>query len=153
METVTIRHPLAADTVVPEEELWSFPDGLIGFPDLTRFALLDLEQAPPFRLLASIDEPAFGLVVVDPLTLVKDYELAIAEEDIAPLGETDPAGLQVVVTVQLPTERTPMALSLHAPFILCPAKRIGVQRASSDESHAVRYRPDRADSNAPSCSS
>jgi len=153
MTTYSIRHPLAAGVTVPEKELWTFPEGLIGFPALRRFALVELEQAKPFRLLASVDEPAFGLVVVDPRSIVPDYELAFEGEELTPLGTTAPDDLTVAVSVVLPTESSPFALNLRAPFVMSGNHRLGVQRASSDEAHAFRYTPESSGTGAPSCSS
>ena len=153
MTTYSIRHPLAAGVAVPEEELWTFPEGLIGFPEMRRFALVELQQARPFRLLASLDEPAFGLVVVDPRAIVPDYELALGGEELAPLGTTDPEDLTVAVSVVLPTEDSPFALNLRAPIVMCGTHRRGVQRASADEGHAVRYVPESSGTGAPTCSS
>jgi flagellar assembly factor FliW len=152
MEAIPLRHPLAAGTSVPAEETWDFPEGLIGFPDLKRFAVVDLEQAPPFRLLASLDEPAFGLVVVDPRSLVPDYELALTAEDVAPLGESDPERLSVLVSVILPTDAQPFSLSLRAPIVLAPTSRRGVQRPSPAEAHARLWTPESAGTGT-SCSS
>ena len=59
-ETTRIEHPLAAGREVTSAEIWEFPEGLIGLPDYRSFALLELEDAPPFRLLASTDDPTFG---------------------------------------------------------------------------------------------
>ena len=61
-ESIRIEHPLANGAEVNAEEVWSFPTGLIGLPDHRRFVLLPLEGAP-LRLLASLDDPAFGLVL------------------------------------------------------------------------------------------
>lgn len=65
-ETFRIDHPLARGSEVTSQDLWDFPDGLIGLPEHHRFALVDLPDVPPFRLLASVDDPGFGIVVVDP---------------------------------------------------------------------------------------
>ena len=101
--TTTIQHPLAQGTEIQEADLYTFPEGLIGFPGMTRFALVPLPDAQPFRLLASLEEPAFGLVVVEPRLLVPDYELSLREEDLAPLEVGDPDKLQIVVAVKLPS--------------------------------------------------
>ena len=153
MRTYSIQHPLAEGVTVSEKDLWSFPEGLIGFPDLRRFALVALEQAPPFRLLASLDEPAFGLVVVDPRAIVPDSELAFSEEDLAPLEAAGPEELEVAVSVVLPTESSPFAVNLRAPIVMSGPRRRGVQRASPNEAHALPYTPESTGTGASTCSS
>jgi flagellar assembly factor FliW len=151
--TLRVEHPLAAGAEVTEESVWDFPEGLIGLPEHRRFALLDLPQAPPFRLLASLDEPGFGLVVVEPTELVPSYVLAIEARQLSPLVERDPDRLTVVVPVVLPGAGTQLSLNLKGPILLSPAERRGVQRVSPDDSHAVRHVLEVGGAGASACSS
>lgn len=148
-----LHHPLAEGRTVREQELWTFPEGLIGVPDLRRFALVPLEQVPPFELLCSIDAPEFGIVVVDPRTLIPDYVLSLTAEDLMPLREPEPGRLAIRVPVVLPSERAPLTLNLKGPVVLSPREMIGVQRISPDERHDVRFAPDLTGTGTPSCSS
>jgi len=150
---ILLQHPLAEGHTVHERDLWTFPEGLIGLPAFRRFALVPLEQALPFELLCSLDEPAFGIVVVDPRALLADYVLALTADDLRPLREQDPDRLEIRVPVVLPSERAPLTLNLKGPVILSPREMAGVQRISPDESHDVRFTPDLAGTGTPSCSS
>ncbi len=150
---IRIEHPLARGAEVTEQDVWEFPEGLIGVAGCRRFALVRLPDAEPFRLLASLDDPAFGLVVVAPQHLVPGYALALAADDLAPLAERDPARLEVLVPVVLPTARTPLALNLKGPLVLSPAERRGIQRVSVDDTHPVRWVAERAGAGGGRCSS
>jgi flagellar assembly factor FliW len=152
-QTIRIEHPLAKGAEVTEQDVWEFPEGLIGLAQHRRFALVPLPGAEPFRLLASLDDPGFGVVVVDPQALVPGYEVALPGTDLAPLTERDPARLQVLVPVVLPTGSSPMALNLKGPLVLSPRERRGVQRVSADDAHPVRWVADRAGAGGVGCSS
>ena len=117
------------------------------------FAYLCLGLA--FLLLASVEDPSFGLVLVDPCVFVPDYLLTLSPEDLAPLPADDPDRLEVLVPVVLPTEESALSLNLRGPLVFASADHRGVQRVSPDESHAVRHSPDpaRLDAPSPSCSS
>ncbi|MEZ5065262.1 MAG: flagellar assembly protein FliW [bacterium] len=151
MNVETIQHPLAAGRPVREDEVWEFPEGLIGFPALKRFARVELDEAPPFQLLASLDEPAFALVIVSPWIQVPDYELVLADDALAPLGNPSVKDVEVAVSVVLPGPETPYSLNLRAPFLFSAGRRLGLQRASTDDRHSDRFRPEA--SGASSCSS
>ena len=148
-----IDHPLAHGAEVTDAELWDFPEGLIGLPDHRRFALVALPEAPPFQLLASLDDPGFGLVVVDPTVLVPKYTLSISARQLSPLVERDPDRLVVVVPVVLPGRSTPLSLNLKGPILLSPSERRGLQRVSPDDSHSVRHVLDFGGAGAAACSS
>ncbi len=152
-QTIRIEHPLAKGAELTEQDVWEFPEGLIGVAEHRRFALVPLPGAEPFRLLASLEDPGFGVVVVEPQRLVPDYALALAPEDLAPLAERDPARLEVLVPVVLPTARTPLALNLKGPLVLSPAERRGIQRVSADDAHPVRWVAERAGAGDGRCSS
>ncbi len=151
-ETIRIDHPLAPGREVGADAVWEFPEGLIGLPDYRRFARIALEDAPPFELLAAVDDSSFGLVVVDPVRLVPDYELSLDEDALAPLSERDPGRLQVLVPVVLPTDEATFSLNLKGPLVLSPGERLGIQRISGDERHSLRWSPGASESASP-CSS
>jgi flagellar assembly factor FliW len=151
-QTIRIEHPLAAGVLVRAEDVWTFPAGLIGLPAYHSFALLPLEQAPPFRLLVATDDPAFGVVLVDPVALVPDYELTLEPDDLAPLGSVEPASLEVLVPVVLPQDDARLSLNLKGPLVFDGKHHRAVQVVSRDESHRVRFEPD-CGSQSAACSS
>jgi flagellar assembly factor FliW len=151
--SIRLEHPLARGTVVAVSEAWTFPEGLIGLPRLTRFALVPIPGAGAFHLLCSLEDAAFGVVVVDPCSLVPDYVLTLTPEDLAPLGTTDPDEVAVWAPVVLPVEGQPLTLNLRGPILLAANGRRGVQRISPDESHAVRHEVGCLPSSTEPCSS
>lgn len=132
-----VEHPLAQGIEIRDSDLWSFSDGMIGLSDLRRFALVPIPGADPFRLLASVETPAFGVVVTNPALFVPNYRLELADEDVAPLGLADPAEAEILVTVHLPRAGEAPRLNLRGPILLCPRTRRGVQRISRDEAHGT----------------
>jgi flagellar assembly factor FliW len=151
--TIRIEHPLARGTEATERDLWEFPEGLIGLPGHRRFALVPIPEAPPFRLLASLDDVSFGLVVVEPGSLVPGYRLELGARELSPLVERDLDRLLVLVPVVLPGESTPLCLNLRGPLVLSRSERRGIQRVSPDEGHALRWTPGTRGAGASACSS
>jgi flagellar assembly factor FliW len=147
-----LEHPLVRGRRVNAAELWSFPEGLIGLPALVRFARVPLPDAEPFELLASVQDPAFGIVLVDPRHLVPDYVLSLSQRDLEPLGAARPESVQVRVPVVLPADGS-LGLNLKGPIVFSEQGRIAVQRVSRDEAHPVRFVPNPAGTGAASCSS
>ena len=152
-QTIRIEHPLARGAEVTEQDVWDFPEGLIGLPKHRRFVLLPLPGCAPFRLLASLDDPTFGLVVVAPGEFAPDYEVSFGPRDLLPLSERDPDHLEVLVPVVLPGGAAPLALNLRGPLLLSRSERRGIQRVSANDDHPVRWVPDAAEAGEPECSS
>src|SRR3954453_10859568 len=82
---------------VEDERIITFPGGLLGFPDHTRFALIQTNDENYFFWLQSVDEPNLAFVVTDPSIFFKDYDVPVREETQQVLQLIDPTLLQVFV--------------------------------------------------------
>jgi flagellar assembly factor FliW len=60
--------------------LLDFPNGLIGFPELTRLRLLEPADAYPLKFLQSEDQPEVSFVVIDVAGLKPDYQVPMSSE-------------------------------------------------------------------------
>jgi flagellar assembly factor FliW len=82
---------------VDDQRIIDLPHGLLGFPNHTRFALIQTGEENYFFWLQSVDEPALAFVVTDPSIFFKDYEVPIREETQAALQLADLSHAQVFV--------------------------------------------------------
>src|SRR5215216_1730550 len=82
---------------VEDERVIHFPKGLLGFPDHSRYALIQTGEENYFFWLQCVDEPNLAFVVTDPSIFFKDYEVPIKEETQAEIGLADIAYAQVFV--------------------------------------------------------
>ena len=82
---------------VEDERIITFPGGLLGFPDHTRFALIQTGEENYFFWLQSVDEPALAFVVTDPTIFFKDYDVPLREETAAEIDLSDVNFAQVFV--------------------------------------------------------
>ncbi len=94
MEIQTTRFGVMS---IEDERLMTFPNGLLGFPSHTRFALIQTGSENYFFWLQSVDDPHLAFVVTDPSTFFKNYEVPIRDELHQELQVTDPAFLQIFV--------------------------------------------------------
>ncbi len=105
---------------IDDEKIINFPNGIVGFPDLQRFALMhDVENAASgLGYLVSLDEPAFAMPVLNPLIIKPDYNPEVEDDLLAPLGDLTQENTLVMVTVTVPHEIEKMTVNLMAPFII-----------------------------------
>ena len=109
---------------VPDEEVLHFPNGIVGFEDLTNFVLFELE--PPLYLLQPADDPHTGFVVLDPFLVDPLYRIPAREEcELLELDDDDRRSALAVVT--LSTEGLPQSVNLRAPIVLNASKKLGMQ--------------------------
>ena len=92
---------------IAEEKLLTFEGGIIGFPDMKKFALIyDSEKGTDvgIRYLQSMDEPGFAMPVMDPLVVRDDYNPEVEDELLKSLGDLDGENLLVLTTVTVPKD-------------------------------------------------
>lgn len=84
---------------VDDTKIIAFKDGLLGFPQHRRFALIQTSPDPVFFWMQSVDDPDLAFVVCDPLTFVPDYQAPVRKDDLASLDLRDLGDCQVLVIV------------------------------------------------------
>ncbi|MBP5625186.1 MAG: flagellar assembly protein FliW [Lachnospiraceae bacterium] len=118
---MTIETRIFGEVTIDDQKIIHFENGIIGFPDLTDFALIyDAEKGNDvgIRWMQSIQEPAFAMPVMDPLLVKEDYNPEVEDELLKPLGGLDPDQLLVLVTVTVPKDIKKMTVNLKGPFVI-----------------------------------
>ena len=82
---------------VDDERIITFPHGLLGFPQHTRFALIQTGEENYFFWLQSVDEPNLAFVVTDPTIFFKEYQVPVREETWQDLQLADEGDVQCFV--------------------------------------------------------
>lgn len=136
-----ITTKLFGEIEVTDEKMITFPNGIIGFPELERFLLIyDAEKDKNgISWLQSIDEPAFAMPVVDPLKLESDYNPMVEDEVLNVLGELKQESMLVLVTMTVPSDITKMTANLKAPIIINADNNKACQLIIEDERYKVKH--------------
>lgn len=106
---------------IADDKIITFANGIIGFPDLKRFALLHDEEKGTdvgIRYLQSLDEPAFAMPVMDPLIVKPDYDPEVDDQLLTSAGNITAENILVLVTVTVPSDLTQMSVNLQGPFVI-----------------------------------
>lgn len=122
---------------IPDREIISFPRGIVGFDESTRFALFELEG--PLYLLQSVDDPHLGFLLIDPLKLVPTYHVDLSAEDRSLLALGDDEQPELLCVVTLCRDGGPCTANLRAPVALNPAMRLGTQVIPAESQYQVRH--------------
>ncbi len=119
----------------------TFPKGIIGFPDLTKFAMIhDSEKGlDSIHWLQSLDEPAFAMPVMDPLIVCHDYNPEVDDELLKHLGELRSEEMLVLVTVTVPKDIKQMSANLKGPIIINSVDRTATQVIVEGDEYQVKF--------------
>ena len=127
---------------IEESKIIRFPGGIVGFPELTEFALIhDSEKAGvcAVRWLQSLQEPTFAMPVVDPLAIKPDYNPEVEDELLKPIGELNPESVLVLVTMTVPKDITKMTVNLQAPIVVNADEKKACQIIVDTDKYPVRF--------------
>ena len=127
---------------ISDEKIIEFPGGIVGFPDLNKFALVhDSEKTDGSSLsfLLSLDEPAFAMPVMDPHIVKPDYNPMVEDDLLSNLGELKPDDTIVLVTLTVPHDIKKMTVNLMAPIIINADLRKGAQVILTEGDNDIHF--------------
>lgn len=123
---------------IAEDRVIEFPKGVLGFPGLTRYCLLQPCEDALFFWLQSVDDPSLAFVVTDPSLFVPDYAAPVRPEQMEALGLSDLADAQVFVIVNKIGET--LTGNLQGPLIVNTISRTGEQFVLAEKRWTTRHR-------------
>ncbi len=126
---------------IDDSKIISFPNGIIGFPDLKKFVLMFDEEkgTDTIKWLQSIDEPTFAMPVMDPLIVCPDYKPEVDSNTVDLIGELSNDDLLILVTVTVPHDLKQMTVNLMGPFIINVKECKAVQTIVDNEDYPVKF--------------
>jgi flagellar assembly factor FliW len=119
--------------------LLNFPEGLIGFPELTRLRLLEPADAYPLKFLQGEDRPEISFVAIDVAGLKPDYKVPLSDQDAMALALEKEEDALVLTLVVIPEDPRRMTTNLAGPLVINIKRLEGRQVALNGEDFPLRY--------------
>lgn len=134
-ESIKVSTTRFGELEVPAVSVIEVVGGIIGFPQFSRYVLL--EYNPPFSWLQSIENPSLAFVVVNAAEFGDSYSFAlpVGDRDID-LGETDEVAIVNLVSVR--PDPTLTTVNLKAPVVVNLKNRRGRQLILDDNRFPTR---------------
>jgi flagellar assembly factor FliW len=123
---------------VPEDKIISFREGIPGFPQIHRFAIVEFENLKPFLYLQSLGEPAVALLIVNPFLFLPSYQFEVGKAEAEELRTEDPADVSVFAVATIPENPSEATINLIAPILINEKNRCGKQIILLDSQYSVR---------------
>jgi flagellar assembly factor FliW len=124
---------------ISAEALLTFPSGLLGFPEWTRYVMLDHDTDAPFKWLHCAEEASLAFVVIDPALFNENYQVTISPEAMFEVqgSETDEVTLAVILTIPS-DDPSAVTANLRGPLLMNPRTRLCKQLVLSED-YPTRY--------------
>lgn len=124
---------------INEQSIITFPNGLPGFKDLTRFAIIRCEQTEPIQWLQSIDEADISIPIINPFVIKPDYEIEVNDDELDIIKTHKEEDLIVLNVMVLPEELEKMTVNLMAPLLINIKEMIGSQVMMDNKPLSIRH--------------
>lgn len=108
-----------------EQAVINLPEGLIGFPEMRRAALIPLEEFQPFCWLASLDDEKNRFIVVNPREIYSDFETA------------ENSDLNALAIVKISSDWEKTTVNLRAPIFFDAETKRAAQVVLSESGYQL----------------
>jgi flagellar assembly factor FliW len=113
---------------VSDEALLRFPSGLVGFPAVKEFVVLDVAEDCQYQWFQAIKEPDLAFVIIDVHFLDQKFQAEVSDEGLAELEITPSDPVLILAVVTIPAGEPDQATAnLRAPLVVNLRTRKGKQ--------------------------
>jgi len=125
-----IKSSFFGEQSIDPSTIISFPSGIPGFEDQTRFKLFHQEGDNPLIFwLQSLDDESLIFSVAQPSIFNINYNFVLSDAEEAALGIEDTAdALVLIILLKDESDQPTVRGSIKAPLVINSAKRIGLQK-------------------------
>ncbi len=124
---------------VGEDEVIHIPQGILGFPNDTRYCLVDLADDTLILWLQSLDHPNVAFPVLEPKVFRLDYAARLSAQELRELKLQNVNQSAVLSILTIPEDVAQMTANLKAPLVLNLKEQIGKQVVLQENEYSVKH--------------
>ncbi len=125
---------------IQDNEILTFPSGLLGFSNQRHFVLIEDEMGSPFQWLQSLDAQELAFLTISPEIAVSEFNLELTKDQLKKLDTEQVADLTVKVIVTMAKQLEDVTINLQGPILLNLEKQLGLQLVVADGKYNTRHR-------------
>ena len=119
---------------VNDDTLLVFPSGILGFPDWTKYVMLDHDTDAPFKWLQCVEEPQLAFVILDPAIFKPDFQITITTDALIEIQKQDNDELSVVTILTIPSgDPSGVTANLRGPLVMNHRTRLCKQLVLAED--------------------
>ncbi len=114
-----VKTDYLGDVEVSEEEIYTFDEGMYGFPDSSRYVFIGAITSDfPFLWMQSLDEAHATFVVTDPFAFKDNYDFELSKKALDELEVQGSEELAFYTAVVIPENVRKTTTNLKSPIVL-----------------------------------
>ena len=124
--------------IIEKENIITFEQGLLGFEELTQFAIVAVEECLPFEWLVSLEDPVVAFPILDPTLLFSDYKPSLTKEDLVLLDIKNEMDVEMFCIVTLGETPENVTLNLKGPILINMKNKMGKQIVLTEDYYSLK---------------
>jgi len=127
---------------IEEEKIITMPFGMLGFPDVKRYVILQHKENSPFFWYQSVDDPALAFVIMSPFLFKPDYDVDVEKvlKEMSWNEEEKQDNLELYVVVNIPKGAPDkMTANFIGPILINNKIHQAVQMVISDSPYTHKF--------------
>ncbi len=138
---MTLSNTRFGDIEFSADDVITFTEGIIGFPNYSQYLLLNHKPNTPFRWLQSVEDANLAFLVAFADLIVPGYAPEVDNGVTRELALSDETPTMVLTTVSIPAGKPQeMTTNLLGPIIINGATMQAKQVILSDDAYTVKHR-------------
>ena len=122
-----------------ENDVVTFPEGLLGFSELRKFVLLDDPNDEIFAWLQSCEKPSVAFPILEPELFTSGYAFKMSRHDLETLKMTAADRSRVFTIITIPSDATQMTANLKAPLVINAKDKIAKQIVAQENDFQIKF--------------
>jgi flagellar assembly factor FliW len=134
-----VESELLGQISVEEDEVITFPSGLLGFPACRNFVLISSAREGMYWLQSTEHSP-LAFLLVDPFIACEEFVVDVGPGDLADVGANEASQIAILAIVTLSSaEQGGCTVNLQGPLAFNLEKKQAKQIAVANSDFGVRY--------------
>lgn len=127
------------DVDVDDDAIITFTQPILGFQEYRRFVILPGPTDSPLKWLQSTESGELAFILMDPRSVIPDYEVRMGSQEMAELAVNAVEELEVYTLVVVPQDCTQVRTNLKAPILINSRQRLGKQTILDRSKYPIQF--------------
>jgi flagellar assembly factor FliW len=123
---------------IDDRDVITIPTGVLGFPEYTRFCLVDPGDETLILWLQSLDNPEIAFPLLEPKVFKSDYSVRLSAAELRELKLENVNQSAVFSILTIPADVTQMTANLKAPIVINLRENIAKQVVLQENEYSIK---------------
>lgn len=124
---------------IQEDEVIQIPRGILGFPDQTRYCLVDPGDETLILWMQSLDHPELAFPILEPRVFMSQYVVRLSASELRELHLDNVREAAVFSILTIPENVTEMTANLKAPLVINLKNKIAKQVVLQENEYNIKH--------------